>query len=101
MLRSLVGSEMCIRDRCPGGPLKLLLQAAHDRNEPIPGFIYDSDHKADALLRDDHAGKKTTRNLNMSTKSSSSSKKGKDSSCLLYTSDAADEEDSVELGGSR
>lgn len=26
----------------PSGPLKLLIQAADERNEPIPGFVYDS-----------------------------------------------------------
>ena len=51
---------------CPGGPLKMLLKAAHERNEPIPGFIYDSDHRADPLLRDDHKERAQARNINMS-----------------------------------
>jgi hypothetical protein len=27
---------------CPGGPLKMLLKESQERNEPIPGFVYDS-----------------------------------------------------------
>ncbi|EPY21110.1 presenilin 1 [Strigomonas culicis] len=27
---------------CPGGPLKMLIDSANARNEPIPGFVYDS-----------------------------------------------------------
>src|SRR5674536_403909 len=55
MLRSLVGSEMCIRDRSP---------ARTCRSRPSCGYRPSW-------------------------------------GCLLYTSDAADEEDSVDLGGRR
>lgn len=27
---------------CPNGPLRLLIESANARNEPIPGFVYDS-----------------------------------------------------------
>eukprot|EP00658_Telonema_sp_P-2_P033601 TRINITY_DN24627_c0_g1_i2.p1 TRINITY_DN24627_c0_g1~~TRINITY_DN24627_c0_g1_i2.p1 ORF type:complete len:115 (-),score=43.02 TRINITY_DN24627_c0_g1_i2:48-392(-) len=63
MLRSLVGSEMCIRDRVSTqstGPTTALYRCIH--NIIFISRLY---------------------------------------SCLLYTSDAADEEDSVDLGGRR
>ena len=28
--------------KCPGGPLKMLVKESQERNEPIPGFVYDS-----------------------------------------------------------
>ena len=69
MLRSLVGSEMCIRDRSI---------ADNMIDELCKSFI--NSEKSLVLIS----------NL-------SSSNYG----CLLYTSDAADEEDSVDLGGRR
>eukprot|EP00658_Telonema_sp_P-2_P038997 TRINITY_DN27892_c0_g1_i1.p1 TRINITY_DN27892_c0_g1~~TRINITY_DN27892_c0_g1_i1.p1 ORF type:complete len:101 (-),score=25.63 TRINITY_DN27892_c0_g1_i1:77-379(-) len=68
MLRSLVGSEMCIRDSCPMGlpQPKLMLRRKSRR-------------RCHWTCR--------RRNRVCCT------------ACLLYTSDAADEEDSGDLGG--
>src|SRR5674536_385061 len=78
MLRSLVGSEMCIRDRPPR------FEPAH----PVPG-------QAMALAPAPQRPTPVPRNL------LAECRHGVDVACLLYTSDAADEEDSVDLGGRR
>ena len=69
MLRSLVGSEMCIRDRSVVGCVRTSSQA-----EKMP---------IDTVIVEDIASFNYWND------------------CLLYTSDAADEEDSVDLGGRR
>ena len=69
MLRSLVGSEMCIRDSSGLG----ILGATFDRADPTWSANRSNCSKYDFLTNP----------------------------CLLYTSDAADEEDSVDLGGRR
>ena len=69
MLRSLVGSEMCIRDRGVANDFSLIKTRPKIGN--ILGFY---------------------KNI---------WKTGSFNICLLYTSDAADEEDSVDLGGRR
>eukprot|EP00658_Telonema_sp_P-2_P078219 TRINITY_DN7272_c0_g1_i1.p1 TRINITY_DN7272_c0_g1~~TRINITY_DN7272_c0_g1_i1.p1 ORF type:complete len:122 (+),score=27.53 TRINITY_DN7272_c0_g1_i1:176-541(+) len=98
MLRSLVGSEMCIRDRClvevqNGIPL---LTLHHHQCLLAGGVVQDSDGELDASESDREGGDVDG---------------GLDEVplgavtmlviCLLYTSDAADEEDSVDLGGRR
>ncbi|CUX73021.1 Peptide chain release factor 2 [Clostridium sp. C105KSO14] len=72
MLRSLVGSEMCIRDRCS------ILYRMYCRWAESKGF------KAHVLdfLDGEEAGIKSV-------------------TCLLYTSDAADDLLCVDLGGCR
>eukprot|EP00658_Telonema_sp_P-2_P000638 TRINITY_DN10234_c0_g1_i6.p2 TRINITY_DN10234_c0_g1~~TRINITY_DN10234_c0_g1_i6.p2 ORF type:complete len:144 (-),score=40.00 TRINITY_DN10234_c0_g1_i6:85-516(-) len=105
MLRSLVGSEMCIRDRwwcwfrCAGfdaAPLVASLRVATSRFKHLGAEV--------ALLR---AGGHVSH--------SRPCRVGRAvhlmpptlapvlcvDTCLLYTSDAADEEDSVDLGGRR
>eukprot|EP00658_Telonema_sp_P-2_P009706 TRINITY_DN1360_c0_g2_i5.p2 TRINITY_DN1360_c0_g2~~TRINITY_DN1360_c0_g2_i5.p2 ORF type:complete len:112 (-),score=39.59 TRINITY_DN1360_c0_g2_i5:62-397(-) len=100
MLRSLVGSEMCIRDSVKGILAKL---AAKTRElvtaeglggiECVVGVNPDGaslnlggEAKAGVdVLGEDSGGEPV---LCVDT-------------CLLYTSDAADEEDSVDLGGRR
>src|SRR5674536_402615 len=84
MLRSLVGSEMCIRDshrhdpdRAGGSP-----QTA----TPRPTLPLRAPARRSVLGR--RAEQPRARPTERHT-------------CLLYTSDAADEEDSVDLGGHR
>eukprot|EP00658_Telonema_sp_P-2_P076398 TRINITY_DN6675_c0_g1_i1.p1 TRINITY_DN6675_c0_g1~~TRINITY_DN6675_c0_g1_i1.p1 ORF type:complete len:112 (+),score=31.75 TRINITY_DN6675_c0_g1_i1:25-360(+) len=74
MLRSLVGSEMCIRDSLSVGVLGI------HHNEGTGG-------QCEGLRGESH---KLTKGYKISRHC-----------CLLYTSDAADEEDSVDLGGRR
>eukprot|EP00658_Telonema_sp_P-2_P069461 TRINITY_DN5872_c0_g1_i2.p1 TRINITY_DN5872_c0_g1~~TRINITY_DN5872_c0_g1_i2.p1 ORF type:complete len:112 (-),score=23.87 TRINITY_DN5872_c0_g1_i2:111-446(-) len=100
MLRSLVGSEMCIRDRsltCEcrvviGQGLVCILASSSPRSraprytqsEACLGGIVGTN--LSCLLGDLHHN----RHQCIACKT-----------CLLYTSDAADEEDSVDLGGRR
>ena len=74
MLRSLVGSEMCIRDRCS---TESCTSAGIIRKRISPGFKYGCLWRANC---DAHAYTY---------------------SCLLYTSDAADDLLCVDLGGRR
>ena len=69
MLRSLVGSEMCIRDRWRADLLP---------HRPAGSLDTDEVRRLRRVVR-----------------------RVLDQICLLYTSDAADEEDSVDLGGRR
>eukprot|EP00658_Telonema_sp_P-2_P084457 TRINITY_DN9378_c0_g1_i7.p1 TRINITY_DN9378_c0_g1~~TRINITY_DN9378_c0_g1_i7.p1 ORF type:complete len:101 (-),score=29.68 TRINITY_DN9378_c0_g1_i7:34-336(-) len=75
MLRSLVGSEMCIRDRyiCA-----LVVGGSHDGGSTLSPVSRVSGSRNRQLDTHHIVG-----------------------TCLLYTSDAADEEDSVDLGGRR
>eukprot|EP00658_Telonema_sp_P-2_P007263 TRINITY_DN12707_c0_g1_i1.p1 TRINITY_DN12707_c0_g1~~TRINITY_DN12707_c0_g1_i1.p1 ORF type:complete len:112 (-),score=32.27 TRINITY_DN12707_c0_g1_i1:71-406(-) len=103
MLRSLVGSEMCIRDRGGGGG-------------EGPSTM-DSRYPSTTMLPSSKCSTTTTlpycrvdgRLSEISGGVSACSRRGSmvvdraryGSTCLLYTSDAADEEDSVDLGGRR
>eukprot|EP00658_Telonema_sp_P-2_P035699 TRINITY_DN25920_c0_g1_i2.p1 TRINITY_DN25920_c0_g1~~TRINITY_DN25920_c0_g1_i2.p1 ORF type:complete len:121 (+),score=32.58 TRINITY_DN25920_c0_g1_i2:69-431(+) len=80
MLRSLVGSEMCIRDRSLLIHLLTYLRCVHPLTV-VPSFIVI--HTPIFLIRVQIIPIQQSY------------------SCLLYTSDAADEEDSVDLGGRR
>eukprot|EP00658_Telonema_sp_P-2_P000608 TRINITY_DN10227_c0_g2_i1.p1 TRINITY_DN10227_c0_g2~~TRINITY_DN10227_c0_g2_i1.p1 ORF type:complete len:104 (-),score=26.75 TRINITY_DN10227_c0_g2_i1:63-374(-) len=75
MLRSLVGSEMCIRDSFPDDAEVFALP-----QPPATGRCFALRLKAASRLHLFWM---------------------QEPSCLLYTSDAADEEDSVDLGGRR
>eukprot|EP00658_Telonema_sp_P-2_P067650 TRINITY_DN56583_c0_g1_i1.p1 TRINITY_DN56583_c0_g1~~TRINITY_DN56583_c0_g1_i1.p1 ORF type:complete len:101 (-),score=16.13 TRINITY_DN56583_c0_g1_i1:45-347(-) len=98
MLRSLVGSEMCIRDRdkgagtcetarrkyrtrctCPQGCTTVPRSSVPPADQCLPGSRGSPYPSADWC----HPRSLTSK------------------SCLLYTSDAADEEDSGDLGGRR
>eukprot|EP00658_Telonema_sp_P-2_P048167 TRINITY_DN36651_c0_g1_i1.p1 TRINITY_DN36651_c0_g1~~TRINITY_DN36651_c0_g1_i1.p1 ORF type:complete len:104 (+),score=40.78 TRINITY_DN36651_c0_g1_i1:109-420(+) len=72
MLRSLVGSEMCIRDRCKDNIHKVFQYMQTSRTQSSSWAGLQSDLGLCHPI-----------------------------TCLLYTSDAADEEDSVDLGGRR
>ena len=73
-----MGSEMCIRDRASAVDDEVVKAAGHEGSE--------------------HAGSDASRAHHMTTALGLG---GKDWHCLLYTSDAADERSSVDLGGRR
>eukprot|EP00658_Telonema_sp_P-2_P051730 TRINITY_DN39833_c0_g1_i1.p1 TRINITY_DN39833_c0_g1~~TRINITY_DN39833_c0_g1_i1.p1 ORF type:complete len:123 (-),score=30.59 TRINITY_DN39833_c0_g1_i1:93-461(-) len=106
MLRSLVGSEMCIRDsnkemQCvwcsyvSGPSPKTLCTVCGDESSYVRCTTcakYSSSHKWVC----------TCMSIIPTTITSCEICDGPmDKACLLYTSDAADEEDSVDLGGRR
>eukprot|EP00658_Telonema_sp_P-2_P058942 TRINITY_DN47565_c0_g1_i1.p1 TRINITY_DN47565_c0_g1~~TRINITY_DN47565_c0_g1_i1.p1 ORF type:complete len:120 (-),score=49.82 TRINITY_DN47565_c0_g1_i1:5-364(-) len=82
MLRSLVGSEMCIRDRFN----MLKSQGNHDWKTLLHGVL-----RITLLAIGNMVAQAAGQNLLLDAAER----------CLLYTSDAADEEDSVDLGGRR
>eukprot|EP00658_Telonema_sp_P-2_P061942 TRINITY_DN505_c0_g1_i4.p1 TRINITY_DN505_c0_g1~~TRINITY_DN505_c0_g1_i4.p1 ORF type:complete len:130 (-),score=59.13 TRINITY_DN505_c0_g1_i4:82-429(-) len=93
MLRSLVGSEMCIRDRVSTQSTGLSQKPTGSPHQKTwePTSTFESCGTGSSL---------------MSCDSSCVSVPGscvscQPCTCLLYTSDAADEEDSVDLGGRR
>eukprot|EP00658_Telonema_sp_P-2_P047209 TRINITY_DN35785_c0_g1_i1.p1 TRINITY_DN35785_c0_g1~~TRINITY_DN35785_c0_g1_i1.p1 ORF type:complete len:125 (+),score=33.62 TRINITY_DN35785_c0_g1_i1:94-468(+) len=105
MLRSLVGSEMCIRD-------------SSNRASPTPTgstYLVSGGNTPASGTRGPHPGYGS--NASMTTPSKNGGRWDVDSpsaqqrgmppkdlhliNCLLYTSDAADEEESVDLGGRR
>eukprot|EP00658_Telonema_sp_P-2_P009245 TRINITY_DN13477_c0_g1_i1.p1 TRINITY_DN13477_c0_g1~~TRINITY_DN13477_c0_g1_i1.p1 ORF type:complete len:160 (+),score=30.21 TRINITY_DN13477_c0_g1_i1:51-530(+) len=110
MLRSLVGSEMCIRDRSVWCMPSLL--PSRTPPPPPPRWLLLSKYKLSAHL-DPHGPSYTTRLLLVMLKEEALKGTPQNHShtyttyhtipaiCLLYTSDAADEEDSVDLGGRR
>eukprot|EP00658_Telonema_sp_P-2_P022537 TRINITY_DN19008_c0_g2_i1.p2 TRINITY_DN19008_c0_g2~~TRINITY_DN19008_c0_g2_i1.p2 ORF type:complete len:110 (-),score=42.91 TRINITY_DN19008_c0_g2_i1:78-407(-) len=81
MLRSLVGSEMCIRDRCGGSVLIDFGGRETIHTSCVFGFWETGEERSSS--RQPLSGAPLL------------------FPCLLYTSDAADEEDSVDLGGRR
>eukprot|EP00658_Telonema_sp_P-2_P004728 TRINITY_DN1175_c0_g1_i2.p2 TRINITY_DN1175_c0_g1~~TRINITY_DN1175_c0_g1_i2.p2 ORF type:complete len:142 (+),score=43.55 TRINITY_DN1175_c0_g1_i2:33-458(+) len=83
MLRSLVGSEMCIRDRVSTQSTGVTSAA---RCKPLQ----ITTRPAAPSLRLEGSRSVSVRREAVCSKT-----------CLLYTSDAADEEDSVDLGGRR
>eukprot|EP00658_Telonema_sp_P-2_P061473 TRINITY_DN50177_c0_g1_i1.p1 TRINITY_DN50177_c0_g1~~TRINITY_DN50177_c0_g1_i1.p1 ORF type:complete len:100 (+),score=24.68 TRINITY_DN50177_c0_g1_i1:106-405(+) len=95
MLRSLVGSEMCIRDSLV--PAAVPDVSPHSSSTAV---VPENTRSFNDLLSG------TTRLVGNPTTSSpfdfttrTESTNSFVSCCLLYTSDAADEEDSVDLGG--
>eukprot|EP00658_Telonema_sp_P-2_P027768 TRINITY_DN2138_c0_g1_i1.p1 TRINITY_DN2138_c0_g1~~TRINITY_DN2138_c0_g1_i1.p1 ORF type:complete len:124 (+),score=21.48 TRINITY_DN2138_c0_g1_i1:74-445(+) len=106
MLRSLVGSEMCIRDRYQrrvrGSTILQTTQNSGPRGRWTPSarrISYYSVCKRCFLklssLTSINNNTHTTHTHNPTPACRSLC------TCLLYTSDAADEEDSVDLGGRR
>eukprot|EP00658_Telonema_sp_P-2_P081002 TRINITY_DN8186_c0_g1_i3.p1 TRINITY_DN8186_c0_g1~~TRINITY_DN8186_c0_g1_i3.p1 ORF type:complete len:107 (+),score=29.59 TRINITY_DN8186_c0_g1_i3:135-455(+) len=104
MLRSLVGSEMCIRDShiytdstyCIKGItlfMKNWLNNGFKKSDKSPVLNKELWMSIHSLMLD----------LQRQFESASLAGVGhkRERSCLLYTSDAADEEDSVDLGGRR
>eukprot|EP00658_Telonema_sp_P-2_P049396 TRINITY_DN3756_c0_g1_i1.p1 TRINITY_DN3756_c0_g1~~TRINITY_DN3756_c0_g1_i1.p1 ORF type:complete len:105 (-),score=37.24 TRINITY_DN3756_c0_g1_i1:109-423(-) len=92
MLRSLVGSEMCIRDRYDPEHFACTIKdwlALAPRMAPKTSPELSGN-------KIDHGSGATAWQLE-----SASPAHGSSGACLLYTSDAADEEDSVDLGGRR
>eukprot|EP00658_Telonema_sp_P-2_P058569 TRINITY_DN47081_c0_g1_i1.p1 TRINITY_DN47081_c0_g1~~TRINITY_DN47081_c0_g1_i1.p1 ORF type:complete len:150 (-),score=51.94 TRINITY_DN47081_c0_g1_i1:43-492(-) len=105
MLRSLVGSEMCIRD----SPLTSSSSFVRDMYMQLSDVLGISDAELRA-----HAEPLVVKNLMQDEEGEGEGGEERAShrfggwpfctlvvSCLLYTSDAADEEDSVDLGGRR
>eukprot|EP00658_Telonema_sp_P-2_P084373 TRINITY_DN9355_c0_g1_i7.p1 TRINITY_DN9355_c0_g1~~TRINITY_DN9355_c0_g1_i7.p1 ORF type:complete len:118 (+),score=43.34 TRINITY_DN9355_c0_g1_i7:148-501(+) len=99
MLRSLVGSEMCIRDSI-NAEYGVLSQQAMDHSLQAmesPG-MFGSPDREDLITaqREEIAALRA-----QLEQSGISLPQQRSAPCLLYTSDAADEEDSVDLGGRR
>eukprot|EP00658_Telonema_sp_P-2_P036948 TRINITY_DN26627_c0_g1_i1.p1 TRINITY_DN26627_c0_g1~~TRINITY_DN26627_c0_g1_i1.p1 ORF type:complete len:138 (-),score=17.24 TRINITY_DN26627_c0_g1_i1:32-445(-) len=122
MLRSLVGSEMCIRDSPSGRePLEYERTGQHAgtktsrriRRALEPSTYSSLQGAAGAIVglhieRGAYGGARgASRAARGGAKVSRASRRAWlgqpacDKNCLLYTSDAADEEDSVDLGGRR
>eukprot|EP00658_Telonema_sp_P-2_P036160 TRINITY_DN26209_c0_g1_i1.p1 TRINITY_DN26209_c0_g1~~TRINITY_DN26209_c0_g1_i1.p1 ORF type:complete len:168 (+),score=33.80 TRINITY_DN26209_c0_g1_i1:13-516(+) len=102
MLRSLVGSEMCIRDSPnPKPSLNPNPNPNPDPNSnPNPNPIQNPKPKP-KTPNPDPRGTAANGAQTLSLESVARSKCAERFVCLLYTSDAADEEDSVDLGGRR
>eukprot|EP00658_Telonema_sp_P-2_P053882 TRINITY_DN42617_c0_g1_i1.p1 TRINITY_DN42617_c0_g1~~TRINITY_DN42617_c0_g1_i1.p1 ORF type:complete len:133 (-),score=26.59 TRINITY_DN42617_c0_g1_i1:47-445(-) len=112
MLRSLVGSEMCIRDslkianipeNLPRSAATKLVSAPHPHLGSLcPRPQPESQARDDAILpeRPPHIDRGSMLRIGTLEAQSCSVCEG-GAICLLYTSDAADEEDSVDLGGRR
>eukprot|EP00658_Telonema_sp_P-2_P013914 TRINITY_DN15275_c0_g1_i1.p1 TRINITY_DN15275_c0_g1~~TRINITY_DN15275_c0_g1_i1.p1 ORF type:complete len:157 (+),score=35.41 TRINITY_DN15275_c0_g1_i1:29-499(+) len=102
MLRSLVGSEMCIRDRVQISPVcvgvEMDVVAAVVRN--LPFWCMTCSSTPHLSETQGHTNDSTHVCLSLSHKKIQFHFE-QFYSCLLYTSDAADEEDSVDLGGRR
>eukprot|EP00658_Telonema_sp_P-2_P045037 TRINITY_DN32942_c0_g1_i1.p1 TRINITY_DN32942_c0_g1~~TRINITY_DN32942_c0_g1_i1.p1 ORF type:complete len:142 (+),score=60.69 TRINITY_DN32942_c0_g1_i1:15-440(+) len=105
MLRSLVGSEMCIRDRCKGKLNEAMDLVNHYRTEEaIVKLQQGVEAVAELKERPGFLGLDFLDEFFFGADGYESLKakiEDKIYVCLLYTSDAADEEDSVDLGGRR
>eukprot|EP00658_Telonema_sp_P-2_P069313 TRINITY_DN58474_c0_g1_i1.p1 TRINITY_DN58474_c0_g1~~TRINITY_DN58474_c0_g1_i1.p1 ORF type:complete len:117 (+),score=44.46 TRINITY_DN58474_c0_g1_i1:55-405(+) len=96
MLRSLVGSEMCIRDSLVEHALPRFQQAALDALVDVLADASLVDSRPSRFVDSGNSG------LNAPASGHDAAQAAFfDIACLLYTSDAADEEDSVDLGGRR
>eukprot|EP00658_Telonema_sp_P-2_P064509 TRINITY_DN53545_c0_g1_i1.p1 TRINITY_DN53545_c0_g1~~TRINITY_DN53545_c0_g1_i1.p1 ORF type:complete len:141 (-),score=22.68 TRINITY_DN53545_c0_g1_i1:18-440(-) len=116
MLRSLVGSEMCIRDRFNGRSMNSSLRTHEltrlsvSRSHCMPPSQSDGAQAASRAAR-----ASPSKNHDARSQTEPPAVRGPAAAhgsgyqpncsglpgCLLYTSDAADEEDSVDLGGRR
>eukprot|EP00658_Telonema_sp_P-2_P052561 TRINITY_DN40788_c0_g1_i1.p2 TRINITY_DN40788_c0_g1~~TRINITY_DN40788_c0_g1_i1.p2 ORF type:complete len:120 (+),score=26.96 TRINITY_DN40788_c0_g1_i1:152-511(+) len=106
MLRSLVGSEMCIRDRftydappmSPTNTISMKSPTAMPTSLLSSGLLMNNTfaciNQNTALINCKMVNTHTFL-IRMHARDDL------DMSCLLYTSDAADEEDSVDIGGCR
>eukprot|EP00656_Telonema_subtile_P052198 TRINITY_DN7205_c0_g1_i9.p1 TRINITY_DN7205_c0_g1~~TRINITY_DN7205_c0_g1_i9.p1 ORF type:complete len:119 (-),score=18.37 TRINITY_DN7205_c0_g1_i9:25-381(-) len=98
---------MCIRDSCKGGEIQRTLRASAYLNEHPTHRLRSSLVPADILFDEDgcwRSAEKTGTNKRRRYNNGKEDPQNRTSSyipCLLYTSDAADEEDSVDLGGRR
>eukprot|EP00658_Telonema_sp_P-2_P025847 TRINITY_DN20418_c0_g1_i1.p1 TRINITY_DN20418_c0_g1~~TRINITY_DN20418_c0_g1_i1.p1 ORF type:complete len:116 (-),score=31.96 TRINITY_DN20418_c0_g1_i1:126-473(-) len=108
MLRSLVGSEMCIRDRPNGVWSDTALAALHltTHTTTIKNNTHPEENSSNNIRQKtrDRRGEGGIHQFafvfsNMTPLNDSINTMVV--TCLLYTSDAADEEDSVDLGGRR
>eukprot|EP00658_Telonema_sp_P-2_P045383 TRINITY_DN33333_c0_g1_i1.p2 TRINITY_DN33333_c0_g1~~TRINITY_DN33333_c0_g1_i1.p2 ORF type:complete len:104 (-),score=16.17 TRINITY_DN33333_c0_g1_i1:11-322(-) len=95
MLRSLVGSEMCIRDRCIAVLLGTVLQV------PVGDLPTSLLHGILSMITAIAAVEWVCTDHELTPVLWSLCTTTIYIACLLYTSDAADEEDSVNLGGWR
>eukprot|EP00658_Telonema_sp_P-2_P023867 TRINITY_DN19575_c0_g1_i1.p2 TRINITY_DN19575_c0_g1~~TRINITY_DN19575_c0_g1_i1.p2 ORF type:complete len:111 (+),score=23.62 TRINITY_DN19575_c0_g1_i1:129-461(+) len=92
MLRSLVGSEMCIRDRHEATRPGWFSGTVDGPRECCVAGVVGGSGAVGAVLRG-RLGRERSLGAPNPTEHLPD--------CLLYTSDAADEEDSVDLGGRR
>eukprot|EP00658_Telonema_sp_P-2_P039428 TRINITY_DN28214_c0_g1_i1.p1 TRINITY_DN28214_c0_g1~~TRINITY_DN28214_c0_g1_i1.p1 ORF type:complete len:100 (+),score=14.28 TRINITY_DN28214_c0_g1_i1:98-397(+) len=96
MLRSLVGSEMCIRDRWSTSYSWSPSEISSSSTCSWRSFCGSST----TATRDEYGCRAVDAQVHL-LPDQLVWRGGHRSSCLLYTSDAADEEDSVDLGGRR
>eukprot|EP00658_Telonema_sp_P-2_P054162 TRINITY_DN43108_c0_g1_i2.p1 TRINITY_DN43108_c0_g1~~TRINITY_DN43108_c0_g1_i2.p1 ORF type:complete len:103 (-),score=41.74 TRINITY_DN43108_c0_g1_i2:77-385(-) len=99
MLRSLVGSEMCIRDRHTD-PFYCL--AIEDGTKAAPKGTFSWGSKSgNTAATSSSAPIDEEERAHQAEEAALNKSRREDEACLLYTSDAADEEDSGECGGCR
>ena len=108
-----MGSEMCIRDRVPGAQIiaekegVAALEERQQRRRGNRGHIHTRHEVDEVILGDDIAVRIAVRAVNRAMDLEDERTSGcslvnrQVQVCLLYTSDAADERSSVDLGGRR